>query len=340
MRRSVEDIKAILAEKVPEGRVIPEHTSDAHFYRDTWSEIPAYGSVTTKSSILDAPHLKKWAAKLAVENLVTNFDNVATAVMSKDDGQLELLKRQAILAHQDHLEDAGGVGTQVHNVVENYLNAWLSTGHQPDDIKTHVLDYLREASNFPEPVVDPRIHAGARSAEAFCRDYFVEPIASELLVVSHKHKYAGTLDALMMVGKVIQPGKEVTTLDGGSECPHTLMLISKSKLEYKCLHCEMKVKKYFALVDWKTSNSVDKPEYAMQVAAYWNALREMTGIQPQIALIVQLDKKHKKYTVVKLADRVGAFRAFTHVSKVYDWLDNSEDKIVPEVAKEQINLYA
>ena len=75
----------------------------------------------------------------------------------------------------------------------------------------------------------------------------------------------------MLVGKV--------TKEGDLGCAHVIFLYSKSRLEYGCNNCPLQIKKRFALVDWKTSNSIDKADYAMQVSAYKYALREMTGLK-------------------------------------------------------------
>lgn len=148
--------------------------------------------------------------------------------------------------------------------------------------------------------VDARLWAITRSAEQFFIDFEVIPIASELKICSVKYKYAGTLDSLMMVRK----GE----------------------------------KHIFAIVDFKTSNSIDKPEYVMQVSAYWQGLYEMTGLRPSELLILQLDKVKLKYEVVRIINRPEGFRAFKHVCAVYDYIYSGISKIYKFTPKKETFL--
>lgn len=147
---------------------------------------------------------------------------------------------------------------------------------------------------------DSRLWAITRSAEQFFNDYEVTPIASELRVCSVKYKYAGTLDSLFYIKK---EGKDI-----------------------------------FCIVDFKTSNSIEKPEYAMQVAAYRKALWEMTGLRPQELLIMQIDKDKKKYNLARIVDQFAAFSAFRHVSAVYDYINSGISIFYPFSPKKQIFL--
>jgi len=229
-----------------------------------------YASVTTKTGILDSPHLKQWAANLAVQKVKESLPYLTPE-------NQEGIFNEAQHAHKDVLKDAGGVGTRGHDIIEKYLLDWIAKSKQPKNI----IDFI------PKEEHDPRIWAIIRSAELFCNEWEIAPVRSELLVASVKHKYAGTLDALMMV---------------------------KGKL---------------CIVDWKTSNTIDKPEYAMQVSAYWKALAEMVpGLRIHRIYIVQLDKKKMKYKIVRIKNRTKAFSAFVHCCKIYDWLYSREMKLI------------
>lgn len=314
----VEEIQKIIREKIPEGLVQARHTSDAHFYEYTpLKEI--YPSVTGKCSILDVPHLKKWAAKLAVEYIIRKVkpgDVLPTRIME--------LKEPAVLAHQDEFEEAGDIGTKGHKVVEAYLMEWMATGKRPADIRTFIKDE------------DDRIFAIARSAEKFCIDFGVLPIASELLVASAKHKFAGTLDSLMMVSRVTSKGSGACKAQNKAHDYWKASTKDPSKL--MCKDCGQEIEIEFSLVDWKTSNSVDKVEYAMQTSAYWQALKEMTGLQPKRIYIVRLDKHQAKYDVVTVYHRPSCFKAFKLCAKIHDWLENGSPKIVPADPKERIEI--
>lgn len=149
---------------------------------------------------------------------------------------------------------------------------------------------------------DPRLFAISRSAEAFCNGFSVEPISSELKVCSLKYNYAGTLDFLAMV-----------------KLPGTY-------------------RKRFALVDWKTSNTIRKPTYAMQTAAYWWALKEMTGLVPEVIIIVRLDKGEAKYEVMRVNNPKDALKAFNNLSPVQAWLTSGAEKLTPLFKKKKRSI--
>lgn len=288
----VAHIKKSIEDNIPEDVVTAEHTATEHWYRHNPSG-RLFSSVTTKTGILGNPRLKRWAANLAVEYLDKNWEVIS-----------ELPKRErkdhhkaAVLSHEDTFRDAGHVGTEGHEVVERYLLKWMETGERPRDIKDFIIG------------TDTRLWAIARSAERFCIDYEIIPIAAELRVASEKYGFAGTLDSLMMV---------------------------KTDKGY-----------IFAIVDFKTSNSVDKPEYCMQVSAYRQALNEMTrtdpkkastGLSPKELLILQLDKKVMKYKLVRVIDRVSAFKAFVQCTKIHDYLNDGLPKITNLKHKKEIFL--
>lgn len=265
----IKEIQKLIDQRIPVDLVTPRHTANNHYYHHRMSG-ETYASVTTKTGILDSPHLKQWAARLAVEKVKESLPHLTPE-------NQEGIFHEAQHAHKDVLKDAGDVGTRGHDIVEQYLLKWIASGEKPESI----LDFISKEEH------DPRIWAIVRSAELFCGEWDVVPVRSELLVASIKYKYAGTLDALMMV---------------------------KGKL---------------CIVDWKTSNSIDKPEYAMQVSAYWKALTEMV---PELRIhkiyIVQLDKKKMKYKIVEVRTRSKAFRTFVHCCKIYDWLNSRELKLI------------
>jgi len=328
----VNEIKKILAEKIPENLIVAQHNEVGHFYR----HVPTGGvfpSVTTKGSILDAPHLKKWSARLAVEHFAANLHK------RKD---IEMLKKEAVLVHQDQFEEAGDVGTRGHGVVDEYLKEWIIKEVPRSDIRTVITDLVNTTVDG-EKYNDPRVFAAARSAEMFCRDFHVIPVASEMKVCSLKHKFAGTLDSLMMVLNIETYGdgkcEDVNDVSEGKRRIHDFLSLSKSNPnKVKCLHCGLKGEYELAIVDWKTSNSIDKVEYAMQTSAYWQALFEMTGLRPKKIYIVRLDKKQAKYEVRVLTNRVAAFKAFKYTTRVYDWLNDGQEKLVSATPKEKVSL--
>lgn len=329
---TVEDIRATLREKIPEGLVVAEHNEFGHFYRHTKAN-QLFPSVTTKGSILDAPHLKKWAARKAAEHMVEKILENPKLYTSRE--SLEELAKAATLVHQDQFEEAGDIGGQTHKVIERYLEYWMTNEARPADIKMFMAHGTEEWDN--------RVFAGARSAELFCKEFYVKPIASEMLVASLRYRFAGTLDSLMMVLDIKQKGNRLCedqmSIEGTTGREHDFIANSTSNPnKVACLHCGLKGEYVFAIVDWKTSNSIDKVEYAMQTAAYWQAFYEMTGLRPKKIYIVRLDKKFAKYDVSVLTHRSNAFKAFFHTTKIYDWLNDGTPKLMSASPKERVSL--
>jgi hypothetical protein len=270
-------IRSILDEKVV-GAVVTEHTDDGHFYRHVASG-EVYPSVTGLIIVPEAAQIKIWAVRQGLEYLQRHW-----YVLRKSPEIPKENYDAALMAHRDSFTESGDIGTQIHNAVEKWLKTWIACGKRPDNI----LDFV--------PQNDVRVLFGARSAEKFCKDFNVEPIATEMFLVSQRYRFGGTFDFLCMI-------------DGE-----------------------------LTFVDWKSSNSADKPEYAMQTSAYWQMLFEMTGLRPKKILIVRLDKNSVKYEALKVEDRVRAFRAFKHSAKIYDWLNDGVSKLMPAYPKEVIKI--
>jgi len=330
MKLSPENIRKVIAEKIPAGLVVPEHTEQGHFYRHVPTNL-LLSSVTTKSSVLNegGKQLQKWSARLAVERLTERLLATPHTLNTAEPANaqtLETYQKEAILVHQDKFEDAGGIGTIGHGYIEDYLKDWIATGEKP---KNDITRYIK-------PDEDSRAFAIARSAELFINDFYLIPVASELFVASVKYKFAGTLDGLALV--IVGAGKcEQAVID---VVPRHEWMNASTRNPYKviCRHCNKEATYKFTLIDWKTSNSIDKVAYVLQVSAYWEALKEMTGLKPEELIIIKLSKEHAKYDAVRVVNHTDAFKAFVNVSKTYDYLWNGEKKMLPVVEKEIISL--
>lgn len=313
-------LRALIKEKLPASLVIPEHDERGHHYRYLPTN-KVYDSVTTKAAILDNPRLKRWAANLAVQYIDRNWNIIASATNKEDH------YKAAVLAHEDELQDAGDIGTQGHGAIERWLQRWIDTNIQPPDIRKFILGE------------DARLWAITRSAEMFANDFQMIPLASEIYVASPRHEFAGTLDCLALLLKEVNPGMTEIPGMGTHKCEWGTPGARAFKAKYwECSHCHRFVEPVLAIVDWKTSNSIDKPEYAMQVAAYWQAFVELTGMRPKELIIVRLDKEKARYEVMRVQDRPSAFRAFKHVTKVYDWMNNGVSKLLPYSPKKEVFL--
>lgn len=175
---SAPEARTIISEKVI-GKIIPEHSEFGHFYRFPSGKLVS--SVTTKL-VVDKPHLVKWAAKMAFEWMEQENRWQKLTIENR-----ESYLQGAVLAHTDVRDDAGNVGTQGHNVIDEYMKIWIATGNRPEDIRTLV----PEGSHY-------RVVAIARAAEAIFNKFHCVPIATEIVVGSEKWNCAGSLDAMVM----------------------------------------------------------------------------------------------------------------------------------------------
>lgn len=87
------------------------------------------------------------------------------------------------------------------------------------------------------------------------------------------------------------------------------------------------------MVDFKTSNQVDKNNYSMQVSAYIKFFTYMTKIRVPQAKIIHLNKNSNKYDVYRVVDINGAWKAFKAVCALYDWINSRHDKCEKDINK-------
>lgn len=312
----VTEIQSVLKKALEKNPIQAEHDEYGHHYRHLPSNV-LVDSVTTKFSVAgESPQLKLWAARVAVEHIK---ENIHLMQEGADIEAREKMLLQATIMHQDMFSEAGDVGTKGHAILEEYLKLWMDSGIRPADIKAFVKED------------DYRLFAIARSGEQFCKDFNVIPVASEMFVISLRHQFGGTLDSLMMVGIEKQKGNDPL-------CTHVWMQRAKDERKLICGKCSRKIDMELALVDFKTSNSINKIEYASQVSSYWYALREMTGIRTKKLFILRLDKKKCAYEVMQVADPVRAFRAALASGKVHEWREDKKPKLIPFPEKKIISI--
>lgn len=327
MKLTVAEIQQVIREKIPEGLLVPQHDDLGHHYKHVPSGI-VFDSVTTQmKGVVDNPNLKVWASRLAVEHLANTL--TFNPDMLKDQAALAKLQEESIMQHRDTFEDAGGIGTIGHESVEKYTLDWMKTGNQPKDLEKFISGQ------------DSREWAILRSAIEFFNDFYFIPVASELLICNLKDKYAGTLDCLGFI--ILLP-------ENMRKCPnqqefmgdkrHNFWSVSTGDWRKKvCFFCGIEATYQFALIDYKTSNTVQhKPTYAAQVSAYNKGFWAMTGLKTDLLIIVRLDKKQAKYEPIRVIDRVDCYRAFKNMRKVGNWLDSKADHAEPIFKKEIIKI--
>lgn len=305
------EIRARIDEILPEGRVIPRHNKDGHFYevRESNSN-PVYPSVTGKLQVLKDPGLMNYKMNRAVESLKNwVFSLINLPSMEEIDKACEIASRVS----QDILEDAGDIGTRIHNYREIIFNEWIKTGVRPADFTKFIA---------PEDV-DVRAISGVRALQSFCEERDYIPIKCELLVYSHEDKCAGTLDDLGLIRKTIR--------EGHPECTHTNPslqgLTESSVMEdekgiFRCLKCDLKYRYEFVLMDIKTSNQL-KDHYFFQVCIYWKYFWKLMGAKwkPERCIIVQLSKENGRYKIEDLKKPSALAGYARHMIKTNEGLD-------------------
>ena len=204
------------------------YSDDDHSYRRE-SDGELYPSCTKIAGLVPKDYLKKWTTKENYLYVKANW-NINRMYTESE-------KEKLLLTAKDIYEVKSGeamrIGSEIHNWIENHING--IDNPKPEGREWVIDEFLA----WEEKNID-------------------EWMASEFLVASHEHKFAGRLDA-------------VAKFKNG--------LVS--------------------IVDFKTSNSIS-PEYALQTAGYWIALKEMgANIDQRKILMITKESEKKIYDKVK-----------------------------------------
>jgi hypothetical protein len=274
-----------------------------------------YPSVTTILGVLNKPALIGWAAKeerkLLSFALAEHFDqakevmgDALASLSGKEFVEQAITKIGDARAHQKKLREAADIGTQVHKWIEWDIKMMLAhdetnPANSPD--KTAKLD-------GEEPTIT---HDKAKESQkkylAWKESVRMEPLSTEMQIVSHVHKYAGTEDIRLRIWPpatdplwAIVPGRFYTE-EGG-------MIVTG---------------------DFKTGKSV-YGEAFLQNAAYRLAEQEM-GIVPKsdAGIIIRLPKEESdpEFEVVAvppLEELVPTFIALRH--GVWPWVQADDER--------------
>jgi hypothetical protein len=153
------------------------------------SGIELYPSVTTILSCIGKPALVNWAAKVEREMVIEEAYRMAVAMsgeklMPEASWKAYLNTRLGeTKASQKELSKAGEIGTQAHKLIENALNQRMNLPAKDEG------DIL---ASEPARLAFKHWKEWASAVD-------LEPIASEQVIWSHRHRYAGTLDLLARV---------------------------------------------------------------------------------------------------------------------------------------------
>lgn len=297
-----------------------EHTHAGHFYRCYMIDgHPLYKSVTTKTQIISEPYLKDWAVKKTVEHVKANGHRLPQ--------EIDKVLLEAANVHSDIFKESGELGTEAHSIIESYIMSWIETGERPHDIRKFIININ---------TIDTRILSAVIAAQDFMTSQVIVPVKPELLVGSGTLKVAGTLDFLAYVGTVTREGKKGVTplpIHEWYWSPHSK---DKDSIYIQCPVSFRQIRFDLTIIDWKTSNRIDKPHYPLQVSAYHKCLQETYKLKAKRVIVVRLDKTTAKFEYAELLPEQirTATSAYTKgVSPLAEWLDTPHAELHP--AKKQ-----
>lgn len=292
----------------PPGKVIPRHRDKGHFYEiregdsinqpefnpdGSWNVVGVvYPSVTGKIQVLKDEGLINYKMNRAIDyfkNFLFGLINLPSME------EIDMACERASRVSQDILEDAGDIGTRIHNLREVIFKHWIKTGVRPTDFLSFI----------PAEEQDIRVTSALRALQKFCEERDYIPVAVELLVYSHKLGVAGTLDDLGLMRHVLNEGRGDcdhigTDHIGDMEYP-TSQIMEDNKGRHTCLNCGYQYRYEFVLMDLKTSNQF-KDHYFFQVALYWWKLWQLLGVawKPERCFILKVSKEDGRYQIEDL----------------------------------------
>ena len=259
------------------------HTDKEHFYK---VDENTYPSVTAKLACLKDPSLTNFKMNEALRYVFAHFGEFTAENIMHHLAEAEKMP-------SDIFEDAGDIGTEIHNIRETYFSNWIKLGRTPT---------VKAVSSIPldTGIQDTRIVSAMRALDKFIDDYRYEPVATELKLYSHKLKIGGTLDDIGWMHLPVRPGS--------ADCVHDF-------IGNGCAKCDYKVKRVLALVDLKSSNQT-KFYFAYQVAMYYAMWKELTGIKLDKFYILRVSKTDGTYALQEIYRMPRIVKYAKHVLRV------------------------
>lgn len=267
-------LRAIIAEKLPEGTVVTAHDKTGH-----WYSVPHLGetfpSVTGKLQILKDPSLKHYAVNENNKYIFAHFKEFTDASVME---HLDIASRVA----EDNRDSAGDFGTEIHDIRETYFKDWIRANKRPEKP-------LEEYIPF-EMSSDPRAISCIRALKRFLLETLYVPVRCELLLYDKKFKIGGTLDDVGLMHRIVRKGSDV--------CEHDYIAGKKAINCWKCPH-KLDLNPIFVLLDLKTSNQF-KDHYWFQVTIYCMMLIVLTWLIPKRLYILKTGKVDGSYKLEEI----------------------------------------
>lgn len=276
MKDQARIIRAILQEKLPKNSVTTAHTKEGHFYKVGEETYP---SVTGLLQLIKDEGLMNWKMNRAVDYIFAHYKEFT------DENILQHLDT-AKIAPAEIFEEAGHIGTFIHDCREAYFKKWIELDEKP---QAKPISFI--------PIVageDLRTISALRALEKFVTDYDYWPVACELYVYDSKLKCGGTLDDLGLIRLEKRKGVD-------PNCFHDQRVEHPVKNKITCMRCGQQITKefYLTLLDIKTSNQF-KDHYFFQVGMYYKMFYQLTGLRPRKTYILKLSKENGIYKLEDL----------------------------------------
>lgn len=151
--------------------------------------------VTQTCGIIDKSRiLIPWGCKMMAEKLLDSMSfYLGDSKYEIDHNTFIDLVNKSKKAHKEKIDEAGNVGTQAHNWIEEYIKGLISKN----------ADQLNNLlASFP---ADERAKNACDAALDWMTAHNVRWIYTERKIYSRKHKYAGTMDGLCIVDSCTNP---------------------------------------------------------------------------------------------------------------------------------------
>lgn len=261
----IDQLRKKIQDRVLELNVQTKHSESGHFYF-----VPehgeTYGSVTGLQYIIKDPSIELFMKNETLRYIRRNFQQINTDNLEE---HLDNAGNASITVR----DTAGGFGTTIHNLREEYFKEWIITGEKPR--------FTVESLALRDPMCSQEIRSGCAGLDKFLTETGYIPVGCEVMVYSKKWKIAGCLDYIGLLPIKVP----VANTDGG-----------------------YKIKYELVLMDLKTSNMM-KSFYTCQVGAYYKMFIELFKIRPKKCFILKVGKEHRDYQIEWLPDMKLAVRS-------------------------------
>jgi hypothetical protein len=266
----LQSLRNKILERAPQDRLqlIP---GDSHVYLDPQTGAH-FVSVTTRLHVLDNPEFRNWRLNRGLEYIYEHAHEITPE--NKND-----IFRQAREYPETLFKEAGDRGGSVHDYIDRYFQAWITTGQRPN-----ILDLCREDQDYAT-------WSALRSAETWCIQTGFTPLVSELRVWSEKYQVAGTIDAIGVIDNktVLCDWKTSTQL---RTCYHLQVGAYWGMFKELCRITPVRS----IIVKLDKEHGIPKVEEVVDLPKRYRSFRDVCRIYDSINEINQL-RKSKKDTI-------------------------------------------